>query len=248
MFIDKISGFVICRDGHILVTNENKTFKLSGYVQYSAASTTTSYLHYFPIAPIILNRIVTLDTLYLRIKILTRNINIFNKLIQSKLERSKLNKTKQLIESLTKLKEDYISDLMNLHSKSNEVENTTANEEIALAMDENGIIKLCSMKFIKHDTDGIVCIIKEQKMPVDVDSQWVISHRDDITNDIEAAMRSTKTKEELLVLLRKIGYIKEGVWITPKEYFNNNNIVGIMNNIHAQSDKEMDTFILNKLA
>lgn len=239
MYIDKYSGFVVSRDGFILVTNELRPTTLNGYIKYSPVVSTSPYLHYFPITRDV-NTIVKLDTLHNKINLIDILINNTKQKLQRKLSISKKSKTEHLLKVLT---EQLLSTLLEILKF--QVDNNKFEEEY-LGMNNKGEIFQYTISFDKKDDTKCERFALTQCLPIGEGSEWVISHDSAIADGIEAALRSTKTKEELLILLQKTGFINEGVWLTPKEYLINNNIAALIKNGTKQNDDELLAILTSK--
>lgn len=227
MLNDRKEGFVISRDGYILATNEVSTYSLSGYVKLGAEAVTSHRLHYFPMSLASLN-IVKLDSLDLEIAKLSSIIKHQTEVVL-KTPKVKRNPkpTVDYIASVTKLRSEKSSTLMNYYSST-----TTSCQdddvEKHIAISERGTIAVIEVLYEKDNETGCKRICSSEVLPTVEGIEWVVSRSSKKTEMAEAALRSTKTKEELLCLLQKINLIKEGIWLTPEQYMDRHNIRALM--------------------
>lgn len=227
MFNDRKEGFVISRDGYILATNEVATYSLSGYVKLGAEAVTSHRFHYFPMSLVTLN-IVKLDSLELEIAKLSSIIkNQTEVILKTPKVKRNPKPTLDYIASVTKLRSEMSSLLLKFYTSSL-TSCQDDNVEKHIAINERGSIGVVEVVYEKDDESGCKRIASAEMLPTVEGTEWVISRSSKIAEKAEAALRSTKTKEELLRLLQKINLIKEGTWLTPEQYMDKHNILGFM--------------------
>jgi len=76
-----------------------------------------------------------------------------------------------------------------------------------------------------HGLKEIETTIEFSDLFVGEGTQWVISDCIEDSVCLEAAMRCCDNKEDLLLLLRKIGAISVGEWMTPQQYLKHKEVI-----------------------
>jgi hypothetical protein len=227
-------GFVVSRGGFILVTNTLRPHALSGYIKIGPQATTSSYVHYFPISHSVANA-VNLDRLYLGVVKLNSIIQQQKKILENKSKRNSNQKpTLDYIARCIVDRDKLAAKVLSLFSSGKcSSDDEVPREEENLAINLTGGVGLAFATYEKDESEGCKRISTSELLPMSEDSEWVISHSRSLVEDIEAAMRSTQTKEQLLWLLQKTGHIKEGTWVTPEQYIAENNIKVLMDKAMA---------------
>lgn len=244
MIVDEKFGFVICRDGHILVTDELRSSFFKGYTKYGVQARTTCFRHYFPISTSV-ERLVYYDQLYSY----SAKLNQYIKLSEDALKRHIGEKRRKTIESmirkLTKLHASWVLEILEGYQASlrKDIDDENIASDRFLGIDDDGEIIEGIVRYKCRETNGVTdsrnCdrTIDFSIKPVGPGSEWAVAYNSEHCRILETAMRSTDTKEELLMLLRKIGAISVGEWITPKDYLKKYNIPA---EVKAADDRDVE--------
>lgn len=246
MIFEQQAGFLIHRHGQILYSEQFKTFDHSGHIRYGYDYLNTACTFFFALdtgIDAVINTVNTHTKAHLYWESIISLIEIRDK--------TKSEKIKRLTEQkLVYVKEKYKQLAFNLLK-------VPSYEKLAFLMDTDTFLRVGRM-LISSDKDveleGINPVVLEYKfdtLPISTLSEWIITK--DIVHEecLHAAMMSTDTNEELLILLRKMGVIKVGKWRTHAEL-----IKDIDFKRHAQANrdklfdetcKELDVFVQKAL-
>lgn len=223
IFTDR-PGFVMSRNGFILVTNELRTVTFSGYLKYGSEYLTTPDIHFFPLANNI-DMLVNCELRFATAEQIYKYISHLHVSISRKRSEATKKPVTRLINALTLQYKE-----MHNRLTSNKIEN----KFIGIKKDGRLIEGVITYNSVESDDKEMLTLnrtIRINDMPMGVGSEWVVCYDADNTSMLEAAMRSTNTNEELLALLRKTGAINVGRWVTLSDYVKEANVYENMKKI-----------------
>lgn len=231
MIVDDKFGFVICRDGHILVTDELRSSYFKGYTKYGVQAVTSCFRHYFPICQNV-ERLVYYDQYYSYSRKVNTYINLSEDALKRRIGDKRRKTITSMISKLTKLQASWVLDILEGYQAGlkRDIESETFASDRFIGIDDDGEIIEGVVRYRCGETNGVTDARKCDRTidfsikAVGPGSEWAVAYNSEHCRILETAMRSTETKEELLMLLRKIGAISVGEWITPKDYLKKYNI------------------------
>jgi len=220
----------------------------------SPAITTSVEMHYLP-GIVTANRISHLDDQYKYLRVIDSYWFLVERLLK---EPKYASKKKLLLDSkkkLIELREEGYSSIMDQHFNGSDSDITLNfigldNECQVIEGTKTFEKPLYDRSKDPFDSDLHVTVSwRTSRYPIGKGTDWVLTLSSQ-KEYLQTAMLSTTTKEELLVLLCKIGIIKEGEWLTPQEYFAKNDIKKCMlakkNDINGFISKEVFPYSLTE--
>lgn len=199
------------RDGYILAPDEIETV-LGTYMKLGARGLCSPEAYYFPIG-------VNSDIVTYRVRNYYRlnRLAVFVKIVTDKLMKAR---SKREIERLNKVLErvrfsaDELSVRMKiLDSPSDIFARLTGEGQI-----EAGVIDYKHSGMVIYGVPDIDITVRYERLHVGLGTEWVCTLKQEDADSLQAAMRSTSTKEELLSLLISTGALKSGEWLTIDEF------------------------------
>jgi hypothetical protein len=217
MIFDVKPQFVLSRDGYILYQEETVT-PFESYVKVGPSVLSYDSHYHF-----VMN--ASYDILMRRLRAVTELNFIMEsaKLLStqiSQLKSGRLRKHHEAVLHGLKRQFDFIIDKYKITSEVTDRFASIASDGaiytgyIAYSVDE---ININGISHVNANRSFSELFVEEG-------TEWVLCTNNEDSTKLEAAMRSTQTKEELLLLLRKLGAIGAGEWIKPREFYLRNEV------------------------
>lgn len=223
MIIENKIDFVMSRDGYILVCQEETRGKYGNYVKLPPSATASSKLYFLP-GFVTATRIAGMDNSYYEITNGIWFYNAFTRLMERK-DTSK--SVKKRLQKVTDTLASVLQGAINRYTNEYFSEEDTVRVDY-LAVESTGSVVEGIMEYTKPA--GLSLTRKEEVsfLKTGKGSDWFFSanYNTNFKLCLKAAMLSTDSKEHLLQVLRRIGAISEGEWLTVPEYIEKYDIAG----------------------
>lgn len=209
--------FLISRDGYILSTDEIETV-LGTYMKIGPRGMSMPDAYYFPIG-------TNSDIVTYRLRNYHRlcRLSSFVKIIGDNLTKTR---SKREIERMNKV-------IARVKTCANDIAARMKVEEcptdlFAKLTDqgqiEAGMIEYKTNGNVIYGVPDVEITVKYERLHVGLGTEWVCTLKQEDADSLQAAMRATVTKEQLLDLLISCGAIKSGEWLTIDEFANKKNL------------------------
>lgn len=233
MIFDIAPTFVMSRDGYILATDEVYT-SFGTYQRLGPRGLCSRDAYYFPIGSNIDSTMIRVRN-YLRLNYLSETVRVIGEELN---DNPKYTFDKVLTNIGTAA--DAIMDMMTIDKSP---------IDFFTRLTNRGHVEIGTMEYSYIGTKiygvpDIDVTVKTNILPLGIGTEWLACISQEHSINLEAAMRSTSTKEELLLLLRKIGAIKLGEWLTIEEFTKRKELFKTYAIVAEQVEKDVK-FIMN---
>lgn len=234
MIFDNTPPFVMSRNGLILATNELQTV-YGSYMSLGPRGLCSNSAYYFPVSNSIDYTMIRIRN-YMRIRSLADMVRLISVKIDKAKSRKTIDKYHAIIERI-KICCLIICDTMDIDSEPT---------DLFTRLTVGGLIQAGTIKYKRNGPTyfGVPDIGVEESfnvLPIGIGTEWVSAIHCEYSIQLEAAMRSTSTNEELLMLLRKTGAIKVGEWLTVKQFMQRNKIIDLFRTIDEELMKDIES-------